>query len=136
VATILSGAFVVAQASSHTVQSSQEHSYALQQIQAQTELIRALAHDPNSNANFSAKTKTVGSQFCTFANPSGNVVVNDGNSAACKNIAGLYTITDTVTKLADPAKVGDLTTFKVEINWAKLGGGVNHESLVYGVDIR
>jgi hypothetical protein len=35
---------------------------------------------------------------------------------------------------ASPDAVG-MTNFKVSIDWDKLGGGTNHESIVYGVKL-
>jgi Tfp pilus assembly protein PilV len=131
IATILSGAFVVAQASSHNVRSSQEHGYALQQIQGQVEAIRSLASAQDDTLN---NTYGQGDTFCTYVDDASQTLkfVSSGNSK-CAGGDSLYTVT--VTKGAKAVDTAALTTFTVDVKWDKLGGGTNHESLVYGVKL-
>ena len=132
IATILSGAFVVALASSHNVQSSQEHSYALQQIQAQIEAIRSLTAPGGDDSQL--KTYPVNHTFCTYLDAAHTIQFTNARSAVCAGNNPLYKVT--VTKGATQSVPdGHLTFFKVAVSWDKLGGGTNYESLNYGIEL-
>jgi type II secretory pathway pseudopilin PulG len=133
IATILGGAFVVAQSSTHMVRSSEEHGYALQQIQGQIELVRSLASQTASPLN-SPPTDP----FCLYIDntvPAKPTVFASPGDSKCAGGEPLYDIS--VTKGATAAAAaGGLTSFKVEVAWDRLGGGTNHESLLYGVKVK
>ncbi len=131
IATILGGAFVVAQSSSHKVQSSQEHSYALQQVQAQIEAIRSLVPDNDDTL----KNYDEGHSFCTYVDATNTIQFKAAGSVQCAGNSPVgYAVT--VTKNATGSlTAGSLTRFTVDVSWDKLGGGTNHESLVYGIKL-
>jgi type II secretory pathway pseudopilin PulG len=130
IATILGGAFVVAQSSSHMVRSSQEHGYALQQIQGQLESVRSLAFQSPSPLKDSAAS----SPFCLYIDTSDNAIhFANPPDKRCAGNDPLYNVT--VTKGATASDAAGLTSFKVDVAWDKLGGGTSHESLVYGVKL-
>jgi type II secretory pathway pseudopilin PulG len=137
IATILGGAFVVAQSSSHMVQSSQEHGHGLLQIQGQTELLRSLAFSGDPTL----KGYTAGKKFCAYIAADKSVqLLDNGGQVQCdsgsSNGTSIYKIVDTLVSVGDPTKPADMNTYKLEVTWDKLGGGTNHESLIYGVKIK
>lgn len=135
VATILAGAFVVAQSSSHMVQSSEEHDYALQQIQGQLESVRSMAAQPNTPLQ-----SPPSNPFCLYVDNDNSsptyheILFASPGDAKCAGDQPLYNVQ--VTKNATAAvAAGGLTSFEVNVSWAKLGGGTNKESLIYGVKL-
>ncbi len=140
ISSVLVGAFIVSQKSALAVRDSQEHGEALQVLQGQVELVRAmvLAEDHSTNHIFDTSPK----YFCVDgADPNGLKRVDfqstvtelpsadsdpyDYYAPECKDIQGRYNIA---------VSYDDLTyTFTFHGRWDRLGGGKNEVKMAYRV---
>jgi len=129
VATLLTGAFIVTNRSTHSVRDSQEHAEALQALQGQVELLRAAARAQKLPAVLTVP-------FCLDS----NLNTYAANSASCTGAGGgvgyKLSIVCSTGPGTDgcPAPAGKTATFNLSTIWDALGGGTDQVLLSYKVE--
>lgn len=122
VATILAGAFTVTTRSTRTVRDSEEHAEALQYLQQQVELLRAVAAQPGKLSG----SPFITTGFCLDANL--NISQQGKPACAAGNIPYALSIV-----APTGLSASGTTDFSFTATWPALGGGTDTVYLAYKV---
>jgi type II secretory pathway pseudopilin PulG len=132
ISAILVGAFVLSHNSSRNVRDAQEHAEALELLQGQVELLRTAASSGGTLSllpEFCMDSQATQVTYDPTACMSSNLGVSYADFYVLKIETG--TTDDGGTAMTDD----DTTTFTLTVDWNKIGGGTNHESLIYRVHV-
>lgn len=130
VATILVGAFITTNRSTHTVRDAEEHAEALQFLQGQVELLRAAAD--TSGALTGAN---LGTPFCF----DDTLAMHAAGSNACAGAGGVvpydFSISCSALSGGCPAPQYKVTTFDLKVTWPSITGNADAVYLSYEAEV-
>jgi type II secretory pathway pseudopilin PulG len=116
IASVLAGAFIVTDNSTHAVRDSEEHAEALQYVQGQIEILRSLASMPNNN--LTTEIPTYGT-YCFNSTGTNNPTGTNSNCVFDQ----LYTITINENK-GNTSLPSGVHAYTATATWAPVNGAV------------